>query len=323
MTWKWAALLPAGAALLAGVLVVSGAPATSATAPKAGAPCTKVGAVAKDAQGRTLVCTKGKKGNRWRLRNPGPTPTTPTGPPYMWMGDWQQGWKKVRNAPACPSDLSTLFTHLPFDLSDVTEIVRPGYANPHSGYKPHAHVRYSPADGDGVQRIIAPADGWLFSVSRYVEAGTPGNDQVILSFFADCGVWWGFDHLRDGTLSPSLQAVVDKVPLLDGDSRGTNVTPIRVKAGEVLATAVGATSCVVERPLCIAPGGPNYFVDFGVYDPRQLNAAAQADPAFLAGSPMQAGAQKGIALCWLELFPASKSDLDRLAIGTSDYCRSR
>ena len=30
----------------------------------------------------------------------------------------------------------------------------------------------------------------------------------------------------------------------------------------------------------------------------------------------------GIGLCWPELFPAWKSDLDRLAIGTSDFCRT-
>ena len=95
---------------------------------------------------------------------------------------------------------------------------------------------------------------------------------------------------------------------------------LSLSAGEMIATAVGASSCEVGRPLCIAPGGPNYFVDFGVYDPRQLNEAAKADPSFLAnGGP---NSQKGIGLCWPELFPAWKSDLDRLAIGTSDFCRA-
>lgn len=318
MTRKW--LAGAASITLAAALVVTCAPvAISAPAPKPGAPCAKAGATAKDAQGRALVCAKGKGGKlAWRLAK-GPTPTpTPAGPPFEWSGSWDTGWRKVGTAPACPAQLSSLFTRLPFDADDVTEFVRPGYANPQSGYKAHGHVRYSADDGDGVQRVIAPADGWLFAVGRYREAYTPGNDQVILDFFTDCGVMWRFDHLRDGHLSPQLQGVVDAVELRE-DSRTTRVQPVRVKAGDVIATAVGASSCEVGRPLCIAPGGPNYFFDFGVYDPRRLNDAAQADPGFLANARTES--HKGIGLCWPDLFPAWAADLGRLATGASDFCR--
>lgn len=309
-----------GGVLLTAALVVGAlggaAPGASASTGVAGKPCKVVGQEATDAKGRALVCQKNRKGKLvWTVKKATPTPT---GPPYQWWGTWQDGWKKVGSPPPCPADLSTLFTRLPFDMDDVTSIVRPGYLNPHSGYKAHSHVRYSPSDADGRQVIYAPADGWLYSVARYREAYTPGNDQVILSFFTECGVMWGFDHLRDGQLSPVMAAAVANVPVRDMDTRGTFITPVRVKAGEVLATAVGATSCDVTRPLCIPPGGPNYFVDFGVYDPRQLNEAARSDPSFLADP--NGGSYKGIGLCWIDLFPASKAAIEAKALGESDYC---
>lgn len=312
-------LLSAG---LVASLLVTALPGASASTAVAGKSCKVAGQEATDTKGRALVCQKNRKGKLvWTVKKVTPTPTptpTPTGPPYQWWGTWADGWKKVGSPPPCPADLSTLFTRLPFDMDDVTSIVRPGYLNPHSGYKAHSHVRYSPSDADGRQVIYAPADGWLYSAARYREAYTPGNDQVILSFFTECGVMWGFDHLRDGQLSPAMAAAVANVPVRDMDTRGTFITPVRVKAGEVLATAVGATSCDVTRPLCIPPGGPNYFVDFGVYDPRQLNEAARSDPSFLADP--NGGSYKGIGLCWIDLFPASKAAIEAKAEGTSDYC---
>jgi hypothetical protein len=304
-----------------------------------GAACTATGKVVgvQTKSGRTsFICKAEGKKKVWRVlksqssgsssggtsgsssTTTAKTSPTPTGPPYQWWGTWEDGWKKVASAPPCPADLSTLFTRLPFDVDDVTSIVRPGYLNPQSGYKAHSHIRYSPSDADGRQVIYAPADGWLFSASRYREAYTPGNDQVILSFFTECGVMWTFDHLRDGQLSASMAAAVAKVPVLDGDTRGTTLAPVRVKAGEVLATAVGATNCEVGRPLCLPPGGPNYFADFGVYDPRQLNEAARSDPSFLVDP--RAGSYKGIGLCWINLFTAAKAAMETKAEGRSDYC---
>lgn len=304
------------AGLVAGLLVAA-LPGASASTAVAGKSCKVVGQQAVDAQGRTLVCKKNRKGKLvWTLKKVTPTPT-PNGPPYEWSGSWAQGWTRVGAPTACPANLSAVFIRAPFDVDDVVSIVRPGYLNPHSGYKPHSHVRYSPSDADGRQVIYAPADGWLYSAARYQEAYTPGNDQVILDFFADCGVMWRFDHLRDGTLSTPLAAAIANVPLRE-DSRTTRITPVRVKAGEVIATAVGATSCEVGRPLCLPPGGPNLFVDFGVYDPRQLNESARSDPSFLADA--QGSSFKGIGLCWIDLFPASKAAIEAKAEGISDYC---
>ncbi len=303
--------------LIAGLLTVVGQGAHAASA-VAGKPCKVAGQEATDARGRTLLCKKNRKGRLvWTVKKGGGPSPTPPQAPYMWWGTWADGWKQVAPAPPCPKDLSTLFTRLPFDLDDVTGIVRPGHQGD-SGYKPHSHIRYSESDADGRQVIYAPADGWLYTAARYREAFTPGNDQVILSFFTECGVMWGFDHLRDGQLSPAMAAAVANVPVRDMDTQGTNVTPVWVKAGDVLATAVGATNCEVGRPLCIPSGGPNYFVDFGVYDPRQLNEAALSDPSFLTGPNV--GAYEGIAVCWIDLFPASKAAIEAKALGESDYC---
>jgi hypothetical protein len=151
--------------------------------------------------------------------------------PYQWSGSWDLGWTLIGSPPPCPADLSTLFSRLPFDINQVTSIRRPGYMNPQSGYKAHAHVRFPAADSTGQQLIHAPADGWLFGAARYVEAYTPGNDQVILDFYTDCGVMWRFDHLRDGRLSPAMAAAIANVPRRE-DSQGMRLTPVRVRAGE-------------------------------------------------------------------------------------------
>lgn len=314
-------LLSAG--LVVGALAV--VPGASASAAVAGKPCKVAGQEAADAQGRTLVCQKNRKGKLvWVLKKMTPTPT-PTGPPYQWWGSWQDGWKKVGSPPPCPADLSTLFTRLPFDISEVTSIVRPGYLNPHSGYKPHGHVRFMPPElagrPDAVassrQVIYAPADGWVYAAGVYRESYTPGNDQVILDFFTDCGVMWRFDHLRQGHLSPAMAEAVTSV-LMREDSQTRFITPVRVKAGDVLATAVGITSCDVTVAVGCPGPGPNLFVDFGVYDPRQLNEAARSDPSFLSGPNV--GSLKGIGLCWIDLFPASKAAIEAKAEGISDYC---
>ena len=321
------ALLATG--LVAGVLVL--VPWASASSGVVGKPCKVAGKEAINTQGRALVCQKNRKGKLvWVLKKvtptptPTPTPSQPTGAPYQWSGSWKDGWMKVGSPPPCPADLSTLFPRPPFDIIDVTSIVRPGYLNPHSGYKPHGHVRFMPpelvgrpdAPADGRQVIYAPADGWVFAAGLYREAYTPGNDQVILDFFTDCGVMWRFDHLRQGHLSPAMAEAIKSVPMRE-DSQTRSITPVRVKAGDIIATAVGVTSCDVTIGLCAGPG-PNLFVDFGVYDPRQLNTAARSAPSFLANSPNDS--LKGIGLCWIDLFPASKAAIEAKAEGTSDYC---
>ncbi len=316
-------LLTAG--LVAGALGVA-VPGASAASAVAGKPCKVAGQEATDAQGRTLVCKKNRKGKLfWTVKKGGGPSPTPTGPPYQWWGTWADGWKQVAPAPPCPKDLSTLFTRLPFDLDDVPSIVRPGYLNPHSGYKPHGHVRFMPPDVAGQpdavvksrQVIYAPADGWVYAAGLYRESYTPGNDQVILDFFVDCGVMWRFDHLRQGHLSPAMAEAIKGVPMRE-DSQTRFITPVRVKAGDILATAVGITSCDVAVAVGCPGPGPNLFVDFGVYDPRQLNEAARSDPSFLAGPNV--GSLKGIGLCWIDLFPASKAAIEARAEGTSDYC---
>ncbi len=323
----------AGGALLVSASLVVGAflavvPAAGAAAPELGKRCKVLGQEAVDAQGRTLVCKKNRKGMRvWMLKKPAPTPppSQPTGPPYQWSGTWADGWMKVGSPPPCPTDLSTLFTRLPFDIDDVPSIVRPGYLNPHSGYKPHGHVRFMPPELAGQpdavvksrQVIYAPADGWVYAAGLYREAYTPGNDQVILDFFTECGVMWRFDHLRQGHLSPVLAEAIKAVPMRE-DTQTKFITPVRVKAGDVIATAVGITSCDVAVAVGCPGPGPNLFVDFGVYDPRQLNEAARSDPSFLTGPNV--GSYKGIGLCWIDLFPASKAAIEAKAEGESDYC---
>jgi len=80
-------------------------------------------------------------------------------------------------------------------------------------------------------------------------------------------------------------------------------------------TPARVTSCA--GPTCINNGGPNIFVDFGVYDPRQLNRAARTIPGFLSG-PLNSF--QGVGICWIDLFPGSRDALNAKAEGSSHYC---
>lgn len=86
-----------------------------------------------------------------------------------------------------------------------------------------------------------------------------------------------------------------------------------MKAGDVLATAVG-----FRNP------PRNVFVDFGVYDLRQKNAASE-DPAWAAAHP---GDQAQHGICWFDLLSATDEVTVRALPGadsksgkTSDYCQ--
>ena len=118
-----------------------------------------------------------------------------------------------------------------------------------------------------------------------------------------------FDHIS--TLSPKLNEVLNELPeAKEGDSRSYEFsTPIHFIQGEVIANSVGI--------------GQNVFVDFGLYDLRDLNEQAK-DPAWYEARKSDPETDLH-GLCWLEyLTDEQETYLKSLPSGkegkVSDYC---
>lgn len=214
-------------------------------------------------------------------------------------------WKTVGNVtpPTCsePFEIKT-----PVDLKKIESILYPGQTRGEH-YKAHGGFKATTANIE----VKAPFDAQLVSGVRYIEQG---EIQYLLAFIHPCGMMYRLDHLF--TLAPTIQAQIELTPEAKvDDTRGNNFKdPITVKAGELIATEVGHRF------------NANYGFDFGVYDLRKRNEAAQ-DPAYVTARG-QEGSQSLYALCWLDLLsPASDSAkvkslpaTDFQMGKTSDYC---
>lgn len=217
---------------------------------------------------------------------------------WEWLDD---RWQAYGQPPACPSPL-VLGT--PVDLARVTSLLYPGQVRG-GDYKAHGGFRFDTSSNAITVRV--PLEATVVNASRYLEGG---EVQYLFTFQHPCGIRYRFDHLS--VLSPTLARIAERLPAArEGDSRGTEVRPpVPVTQGEILATAVGFRK------------GPNVFIDFGVYDLRQKNAASR-NPAWARAHRAEQG---HYAVCWLDWLPAGDAArVKRLpASGSarqSDYCR--
>lgn len=214
-------------------------------------------------------------------------------------------WQASGTPQACPSPFTL---GLPVDLAKVTSILYPGQTRG-GEYKAHGGFRF---DGPGQTNDIdvrAPFAGMLYRGARYT---VNGEIQYELDVLHPCGVMFRFGHLRG--LTSRFQAFVDALPApIEGDSRTTMFAAgSLVSANELIGTAVGIRA------------NTNVFMDWGVYDLRQRNAAS-SDPAWFAAHNNDTQAY---AVCWFDWLSASDSAAVRAlpsadgAMGrTSDYCR--
>lgn len=216
-----------------------------------------------------------------------------------------QEWAASGTPPACDEPV-TLAT--PVDLTKVSSILYPGQTRG-GNYKPHGGFRFSTADNN--VRITAPLDAVATEGSRYIEQG---EVQYLIFFVNPCGIAYRFDHLK--TLSPAMQSLMETLPEPEVDnSRTTRFdNPVKVKKGDLIATAVGFKK------------NNNVSVDLGVYDLRQANEASQS--ASYASKYGQFASQTFYAVCWLDLLPSadkatvrSLPGTDATAGKTSDYCQ--
>lgn len=222
----------------------------------------------------------------------------------LWEFDGEK-WKSLSSVPSCPEPL---VMELPIDITLVSGILYPGQYRG-GDYKPHGGFGF---DGKktGDVAIRAPLNAHLVFGSRYIEQG---EIQYLLWFENSCGIAYRFDHLL--TLAPDFQKLADTLPqALPDDSRTTRfVTPLEVKTGDVIATAVGFAK------------SQNVGVDWGVYDLRQPNTASKNE-----NFVQKHGAYKEqtfYAVCWFDfLSPDNARKIRSLpAVGiegkTSDYCK--
>ena len=216
-------------------------------------------------------------------------------------------WESSGEAPDCPNP--NTFKKSPTDVSKATAVLYPGQ-NRGGDYKPHGGFRF-----DGVKNadvmVVAPMDAKLVEASRYIEQG---ETQILLTFTNDCGISYRFDHLL--AVSPAIQAEIDKLPpAKPDDSRTTKFdSPVTVKTGDTIATAVGFKN------------SGNSSFDFGVYDLRERNKAAQ-DSAY-ATKHQDELSQAAYAVCWFDMLPSADASVvknlpagDSASGKTSDYCK--
>lgn len=216
-------------------------------------------------------------------------------------GDW---WRVSGTPPACPEPL----LKLPVDIGQATAILYPGQTRG-GDFKAHGGFRFN-NQKDNKVTVSAPLDAQLVSGSRYIEMG---EVQYMFEFIAPCGYIYRFDHLL--VLDPKLQAAADKLPQpKENDSKTTNVgDSIAFKTGETLATQIGMNE-----------NGLNVFVDFGVYDLRNKNQAAQDSNWASAHYTLQ-----HYGVCWFDLLSSDdEAKVRALPAGdgqsgkTSDYCKA-
>lgn len=212
---------------------------------------------------------------------------------------------------ACPDPF---VFKLPVDIDKVTSILYPGQIRGND-YKAHGGFRFDTSRPNEIA-VTAPYDAEVIAGARY---RVNGEIQYTFDFAHSCGIRYRFGHLL--ALTPKFQAIAEKFPLPEGlDSRTTQVNPpIKVKQGEVIATAVGLTKGGPD-----VLGGFNTFFDWGVYDYRKKNESSK-DPAWAAKHPHEI---ESYAVCWFEWIsredktkilglPSSDSEHGK----QSDYCK--
>lgn len=219
-------------------------------------------------------------------------------------------WSVAGNTPECEDPF---IVQAPVDVKLASGILYPGQLRG-GDYKPHGGFRFDNSETNDVE-LRAAMDGYLLKASKYEAFG---EVQILIFYVNDCGIMVMNDHLL--TPSPKLKEIIDKIPLgKEGDSRTTNIEPrVYLEKGELLATEVGF------RKFSGGSGGKNVFVDFGLYDLRNINDVVY-DSAFRA-EHSNINEYGTYALCWFDnLMPEDKDVVLSLPAGgnegkVSDYC---
>jgi len=222
---------------------------------------------------------------------------------------WQQsasGWQASETPPACPSQP---ILKVPTDLNKVTSILYPGQKRG-GDYKPHGGFRMDGTSNAAVT-VTAPIDGYVVRGSHYIQQG---EVQYMFDVMNNCGVMYRVDHMAE--VSAKLKKLTETWPAPQVDDSRTQIiqSPVRIDAGEVLATSVGFKKT------------KNTTFDFGVYDYRSQNEVSKS--ASYQAAHQQDKELSWHAVCWFDwVSEADEKRIRALPSGdpasgkTSDYCR--
>jgi hypothetical protein len=225
---------------------------------------------------------------------------------------WVQSVDGYRPDGTTPTCAAKIIKQFPADINKVTSVLYPGQYRG-GGYKPHGGLRFDKSANDEIS-VKAPFDGTVIDGGQYIADGTDNDVQYTFDVMNDCGMMYRVGHLL--TLSKKMSDIAKVFPAaVKGDLRTTSIDPgIKVKAGTLLATAVGTAS------------GKNVFFDFGVYDWRKPNTISTF-PAWLADDQHNNNLAKH-ALCWFDQLPSEEAAKirslpagDPISSKKSDYCR--
>jgi len=148
----------------------------------------------------------------------------------------------------CEGDIPT-FTHMPTNLERITQITPP-LMRVMGDVKTHSYI-----DVLKQAPIYAPVDAQLTNGAKYKAVERGLSEQYSLNFEVGCGISFYIDHLVDPILP-----IADKFPgPVQEDTRGQFLSPIEVKAGQLIGYSAGT-------------GRHNW--DFGVLDARQETVLA-------------------------------------------------
>ena len=235
------AVITAALALMATVLSIALVGPSAQAASLVGKPCKKVGMTMGDGPGRTVICTRMKKGPKkgrliWQLSQ---SPTPGPGP---------------NPDPACKT--RPVFTKDFIAPEHVQVVVPIGQQTAFGGVLSVRSYVHSKPELDG-QRLplYAPVDMTL-NQAAYYKIGTDPTYKPEYSLFFDagCGVQVQLYHVK-GVVG-AVASVVPKEPV--PSSAGQPVTPTLVKAGEQIGWFEGEA-------------GRSVAFDFRVEDAQHLN----------------------------------------------------
>lgn len=211
-------------------------------------------------------------------------------------------WKPKGVPPGCPTPF---IVRSPVDLTLPTSALYPGQTRG-GQYKPHGGFRLDGVAYNAVT-ITAPFDAYVVDGSRHYEGA---DIQYYFDFITSCGIRYRLDHLH--TLSPTFAALADQLPPASTGSQSSLIKPALIKAGTVIATAVGHPD--------------NVGFDFGLYDLRKQNTASQGAEFRAAHADMVSSAYFGV--CWFDWLSASDEAIvrslppaDGISGAESDYCK--
>ena len=207
--------------------------------------------------------------------------------PVTWSWNGKDAWLPSGKAPSCRN----FRMQAPAQVAALDGWLPPGRLNETAKYyKAHGALRFTDPSANGT--VSAAVDGYFVRGAAYREnrdgqMNGPGSTvQYLVDIQHPCGFLVRYDHLR--TLSPALQRIFDRSIPVGEDSRTTNVKPVKISKGQVLATAVS----VPDQP------SPRQF-DFGVYDLRRQQQSLHSG-AWLADHG--SGAELAdFAVCWPRL----------------------